>query len=278
MIVCCLAGCTGGLVEPKLQHREQDAPPQLNWSDWGLILSRCVVEDRVDYRKLLADPSPLDQLFAMLARVGPQTAPSQFPDTNNKLAYYINSYNAAIVHSVIQMAQNGRIPREAPGDLERRFRFVIDGRRRTPADLRRMALDLAGDDWRVAFALCDARRGSPPLHPRPMIGDLLDGQLDFVFRMALYAPHIVHIDHGATKRLLLWRGLYEMKDRMIADYERRMGTTHATILSVLSEWSNRKRREYLNTATGYRAEVMPADNLINQVDPPPKESARLLPF
>lgn len=278
MIAAWLCGCIGQTIQTSPQTSPAGDPPQLTWSDWGLILSQSVVQDRVDYKKILADPTPLDRLFALLARVGPTCTPDLLPDRNSRLAYYINAYNAAVVRSVILMSRDGRVPRDAPLDLEYRYRFVIDGRSRTPAELRQMAMDLAGDDWRVALALCDGRRGSPPLHPRPMIGDLLDGQLDFVTRMALYAPHVIQVSHGAEKRLLVWRGLYRMKDRMIADYERRMGTTHATLLNVLGEWANRKRREELNTAVGYKVAEMPYDNLINQAELPPRESAGLLGF
>lgn len=260
----------GCVVEPVVHDVSDEGLPRLDWSDWGLVLNRAVMEDRVDYRKILADPAPLERTLAMIARVGPKTTPDLFPDGDSRIAYYINCYNVTILRSIVALARNGDVPDKAPTDLDIRFRYRVDGELWSPADLREKVVALAGNDWRVWFALCDGRRGGPPLHPRPILGELLDGQLNFVTRMALYAPGVVQIDHGAEHRILLWRGLYSIKDRMIADYQARMGTTHATILNVLGEWSNRLRREYLNTAIGYSVAEHPFDQRINKLEEMPQ--------
>lgn len=259
---------TGCVVEPVLHETSVESAEQLDWSDWGLVLNRAVVEDRVNYKRILADPAPLERSLAMIARVGPESTPRLFTTNEDRLAYYINCYNMTIVRSVIGLAQGQTIPVKAPADLATRFLYRVDGTLWSPAQLREKAMELAGEDWRVWFALCDGQRSGPPLHPRPILGDLLDGQLTFVTRMALYAPNVVTIEIEAERRLLLWRRLYEIKDRMIADYERRMGTSHATIINALGEWSNRRRREYLNTAIGYIVAPQPVDNHINQLDAP----------
>lgn len=276
-IAALVSGCMPQTISPRIES-EGNSPSKLDWTSWALVLSRCVVEDCVDYRKLLRQPGAMERTMAMLARVGPETIPDQFPRREDRIAYYVNAYNAAIVRSVMALEQDGSIPRYAPLNLESRFRFEIDGALRTPAELHDRALDAAGDDFRVRFALCDGLRTGPPLHPRPIIADMLDGQLNFVTRMALYSPHTLRIEIGGERQLVLWEGLYEEKDRMISDYERRMGTTNATILNVLGEWSNRKRRLILNSAVGYIVTKMPVDRLINQVDPPPADNGPLSLF
>jgi len=273
-----LMGCIPQTITPHADvvgNKDIDRP---DWSDWALVLNRCVVEDRVNYRKLVADPAAMERTMAMLAATGPETTPQHFPRHEDRLAYYINAYNASIVRSVMALERDGVIPRTAPWGWEQRFRLKIDGQLRTPRDLRQLALECAGDDFRARMAMCDGRRDGPPLHPRPLLGDMLDGQLNFVTRMALYSPNLVRTEIGGERRLLLWSGLYDARLDMIADYEQRMGTTHATILNVLGEWSNRKRREVLNSAVGYIVARMPDDDLINQVDPPPAESGLLSLF
>ena len=270
-------GCMPQTITPRIEIRG-DTKPTLDWTSWALVLSRCVVEDRIDYQKLIGQPGAMERTMAMLAVVGPQSTPAQFLRREERVAYYINAYNAAIVRSVLALEENGRIPRFAPWNLESRFQFKVDGELRTAAELHKLALREGGDDFRVRFALCDGRRSGPPLHPRPIIANLLDGQLNFVTRMALYSPHMLRIEIGGARRLVLWEGLYEERDRMIAEYERRMGTSNATILNVLGEWSNRKRRLFLNTAVGYIVTRMPTDDLINQVDPPPVDEGRLSLF
>jgi hypothetical protein len=264
LTILALAGCGPRTIELKTQARPSNAAAQIDWSDWGLTLSRIVQDDRVDYRRLQEDPQPLDRFLALVARVGPETTPGQFSDRDAKLAYAINCYNATIVRSILAL----NLPARAPLDLENRYRFTIDGQLRTPADLRRMALELAPGDWRVPLTLCDGTLEGPPLWRRVYLPDMMDAQLTRVAKDVLMSPEILRIDHGAEKQLVFWRGLYAIKDDLIRDYERRNQTSHATLLNALGEWSNRTRREELNAAVGYAVVPMASDRRINHFEPP----------
>lgn len=250
-------GCVPRTIEPPAGAFSVNQPPKIDWSDWGATLSQAGPENRVDYQRIIEDPQPLDRFLARVAVVGPRSTPEQFPDRNSKLAYAINCYNATILRSIRALAGDGTAPSKLPPDLERGYRFRIDRALVTPADLRREAEALAGDDWRVRFAMCDGRWVGPPLRRHPFLADLLDAQLNEVTRTALADPQVVAIDHGAFKQLLLWSGLYEVRDRLVADYERRYHTADATVLSVVLEWSDRERRQTLNSAVGYDVAMMP---------------------
>jgi len=166
----------------------------------------------------------------------------------------------------VALAEGQRMPERLPWDIDRRFQFLIDGQPRTMADLRRSALGLAAGDWRVRLAMYSGRRDGPPLAARPFLGNLLDAQLDAVTRAALKSDQVVRLDFGASKRLLLWHGLFVIRRSLIKDYERRLHTTDATMLSVLLEWSDPFRRTTLNSAVGYPVEEMPIDRQINSVE------------
>lgn len=237
------------------------------WSDWGRVLSRVHTASGVDYSRLAADPAPLNRFLQHLADWGPRTAPADFPDRDARLAYLINAQNAAALRGVLE--HGGPAPGRLPGDLATRYRFTIDGRPTTAAELRSEARQLAGDDWRVRLALCEGRAAGPPLPPRPFLADLLDAQLNEATRLALASDGVVRIDHGESKRLLVWSGLYELRERLTADDEARRHARGATLLSVLLEWSDRPRREWLNTAIGYRVAPLPDDGLANAARPPP---------
>jgi len=265
-----LTGCAGRTIEPAAALVPKGAEPKLDWVEWGLTLARAVVDDKVDYAKLLEDRRPLDRFLALVSRVGPQSTPDQFPTRNDRLAYAINCHNAAIVRSVLALARGGTLPAYLPSDLETRFRFRIDGRLQTAADLRREVESLAGDDWRVRFALTDGTMSGPPLARNAFLGDLLDAQLNQVTQSALQAPGVVRIDHG-EQGMFLWRGLYEIKDRLIREYETETQARDASFLNVLCQWADRHRRELLNTAVGYEVALMPADNRPDAVEPPPPE-------
>ncbi|MBN2560072.1 MAG: DUF547 domain-containing protein [Phycisphaerae bacterium] len=268
-----MPGCTGRTIDlrPSDGATVRDAPIVLDWSDWGLTLSRAAAGDMVDYDRLLKGHRCLDRFLSRISRLGPQTAPRQFVDRDSRVAYLINAYNATILRSVLELARDGKLPRRAPGDLESRYRFWIDGRLRSPADLRRAVEELAADDWRVRLALCDGRGVGPPLPRQVLLGDMLDAQLNHVTCSGLLSPRVVSIDYGERKRLLVWSGLYKIKDRLIRDYENRLNTRNASFLNVLLERSDEPRREVLNSAVGYEVAMMPSSDHLNALDPAREE-------
>jgi hypothetical protein len=251
------AGCASQTIVPPAVTFSEEKPLKMDWSDWGATLSQAGSGERVNYQRMIEDPCPLDRFLARVAIVGPRSAPEQFPDRNGRLAYFINCYNATIIRSIRALARDEAAPNALPSDLETRFRFRIDGAFAAPADLRREVNRLAADDWRVRFALCDGHWVGPPLPRRPFLAELLDAQLNEVTRSALSDPRVVAINHGEFKQLLLWSGLYVIRDRLVEDYERRVHASDATILGVLLEWADRHRRETLNAAVGYDVAVMP---------------------
>jgi len=272
-----LVGCAASTVEiGPIDKPDARVPPSvMDWSDWGLTLSQVGVGERVDYDRLLKDRQPLDRFLSLASHVGPETTPDLFPDRNDQLAYALNCYNATILRSVVELAGNGKLPRHVPFGLERRLRFRIDGRLQSPADIRRSVETLIGDDWRVRLGLCDASQTGPPLPRHVFLGDLLDGQLNRLTRSALLSPQVVRIDHGECKRLLVWRGLYEIRDELVKAYEERLNTKNAYLLNVLLEWSDRPRRELLNSAVGYEVALMPASNRLNALEPAPEEERNI---
>ncbi|MCG8403801.1 MAG: DUF547 domain-containing protein [Phycisphaerales bacterium] len=237
-------------------------------ADYGLLLHRIVVDDRIDTAKLLGSRSLLDQYLAMAAHHGPESTPAQFPAKEHQQAYLINCHNAMMLHSMIGLAVDESIPERVPHNLGRRFEFMIDGVYRTASEVKTDVVSLAGADWRVRMALHTGRMDGPPLPRRVFLGDMLDAQLDHVTRQALRSEKVVRVDHGEIKRLLLWRGLFEIRRQLISDYERRFHTTGATMLNVIFEWCNRFQRETLNSAVGYPVDVMPVDHRVNSVGVP----------
>jgi len=250
---------------------DREPVESFDWSDWGLVLSIARVGDKVDYWALSEDSAALDRLLGDLARVGPESTPNLFPERNDQLAYWINAHNAALLRSLLALADDGQMPVAAPGGIDRRYAFPVDGHKRTPADMGREIERLAGDDWRVRFAVFSGTTEGPPLPERPMLGDMLGAQLDRLVPRAFASPQIVLVDHGADKRLLVWSGLYEVRARLVADYERRMQTRGADLLSVLLERSDRPRREWLNTAVGYPFVEMPVTRQISIAELTPKK-------
>lgn len=232
-------------------------------ADFGLLLHRIVTDDRINTAELIRSRVLLDRYLSFVSTTGPSSSPEQFPDAKHRLAYLINCHNAMMLRGLIALAENGSFPEKISSSLDREFAFVIDGISRTAADVKTNVTTLAEADWRVHLALYNCRMDGPPLPKYVFVGNTIDAQLDQTARDALKSEQVVKIDHGENKRLLLWRGLFEIRRQLISDYERRLHTSGATMLNVLLEWSDRFQRETLNSAVGYPIEVIPVDNRVN---------------
>jgi hypothetical protein len=244
-------------------------------SDYALLLHRIVVDDKIDFAALMKNRLLLDRYLSWMLQIELGSISAHDGIAEDLLARLINCHNALMLRSLVTLASDGALPARLPTDLNRRFRFSIGSGRAPrlvpPMSAETFASWAAAGDWRVRLALYNGCRDGPPLAKRPFLGNLLDAQLDAATRAALESDQIVRIDYGERKQLLLWHGLYAVRQTMIDDYERRVHTEGATLLSVLLEWSDAFRRETLNSAVGYPVAAMPRDRRINAL--PPAERA-----
>lgn len=224
---------------------------RVDWSDWGAFLSSAATDQGIDRAGAAAQRPRLHRFLSMLAEIGPQHTPRLLASRDHQLAYYINAYNAAIQFTNDALLADSYLPALKAAMRDTAYSFTIDGRRLTPADLRREALKLAGDDWRVELALSDGRAIGPPLWRRPYLGDMLDGQLDDAVRRAVASPRVVAMSHTEVKQLRLWWRLYALRERLVADYEARTGAKGAAVVNALLYWADSLRRAELQGAVGY---------------------------
>src|SRR5258705_11695336 len=80
-------------------NRATSATP-FDYGTWSRLLA-CVVtpEGKVDYEALAARRDLLDRFVALLASASPDTAPERFHSADHALAYWINAYNAFVLHA-----------------------------------------------------------------------------------------------------------------------------------------------------------------------------------
>lgn len=254
-------------IEPLDLPEDQVTIGNMDWSDWALTLNRICRGDQVDYGVLLEDRSSLDRALARMAAAAARTDSDLRPTDPDVGAFYINCYNAMMIRSLLELAIGNDMPATVPAGIESRYCFRLGDTLVTPAEISGF-LKMMG--WPVRFALCDGRLEGPPLPPRPFLGDLLDAQLNEAVRRSIRSENVVCIDNGESKELRLWSGLFDLREELIRDYERRYHTTDATMLNVLLEWSDRDRREVLNSAVGYAVTRMPSSgrpNAVNVAEP-----------
>ncbi len=231
----------------------------LDWGDFGLILFHvCSPDGGVNVDALHENSALIDSTVKSLADVGPRSQPAAFPESDAKTAYYINASNLLMLAELSSvMGAGGQTSRRLSPSSAQRWR--IDGGEETVFSLRNKAIAAAREDWRVRMALFSGRMDGPPLWNRVMLGDMLDVQLDEITWAAMKSPRVVRPDFSENKRLLVCEELFELKELLVEDYERRLGTSHATLLNVILEWLDGFDRESMNAVVGYPVELLPKD-------------------
>ncbi|MHC4955877.1 MAG: DUF547 domain-containing protein [Planctomycetota bacterium] len=147
------------------------------YDDWAAVLSRSVNDQgRVDYDGLLRERGQLDQFVAMLGDVGPGTTPDLFPTDEDRLAYWINAYNAVTLHQIVH-----RWPVESVGDMQAKFffwtRYRVDGKKRSLLSIENSIIRKRFDEPRIHFAVNCGSLGCPQLPREPFLPKRLEAQL-----------------------------------------------------------------------------------------------------
>jgi hypothetical protein len=159
-------------------------------SPWSRILAAHVDDaGRVAYRRLRADDEgTLDAYLAALAAADPQALPQE-----ERIAFWINAYNAVIVRAVL----DGHTAESFLG-RRRMFRWYtqpVAGAARSPDAIEeRLRRDF--DEPRIHFAIVCASSSCPRLRRRAYDGATLDAELTAATRAFLADPARNVIDPG----------------------------------------------------------------------------------
>jgi len=116
---------------------------------WSHILREYVDESgRVDFRALEKHPEPLERYVTWIAHNGPVLSNGDVETHAERLAFYLNAYNALAMYNVLE---SGFDPDQGYGFF-RRSRLRIDGRYLSLHDLEEDVIRRLGEE-RVHFAL-----------------------------------------------------------------------------------------------------------------------------
>jgi hypothetical protein len=158
------------------------------------ILEAHVVEGRVGYRGLKADPQPLNTYLADAAAV--KEADFNVWNKDEQLAFLINLYNAATLKLIVD-----HDPVESIKDIGGIFKGPWDqpavplfGKTITLNELEHGIIRKRYHEPRVHMALVCAAKGCPPLRNEAYNADKLDAQLDDQSRIYLASPAGLAID------------------------------------------------------------------------------------
>lgn len=150
------------------------------YEEYAQILKAFVVGDRVDYAGLTKSREKLERVVAAFASAVTDSVEAM--SNADKIAFYINAYNATTLLSIVE-----RYPVKSIKDIGgvwKKRKWIIAGRELTINDIEHEILRKMGEP-RIHFAINCASISCPPLYSSPYSGDSLDSQLDAATRTAL---------------------------------------------------------------------------------------------
>jgi hypothetical protein len=203
---------------------------------WNEALGRWVQPGGVKYDVVRAEEGELRRFIATLGTMGPRATPERFTTEPERLAYYINAYNALVLFAVVDNWPIDSV-HDVRGWLDPRagfgffygLRFPLDGRSINLYDLENEVIR-GFIDARIHAAINCASKSCPALMPYAFVPALLDDQLDAVTRdFCSNSPH-VRVDDEAEEIQL--SAIFEWYQTDFEEHARRLGRP-ATIVDFI---------------------------------------------
>ena len=179
-----------------------------NYSNYAQLLKAYVTDDKVDYASWIENEEDLAALEEFLERLSKIDTGSL--STSDQTAYYINLYNAVMLHVVLEkypidsVKNIGILPFSV---FKRDFVQLLD-RKVSLDEIEKSILLKDYFDPRIHFAVNCASEGCPPLRAEPFVGDRLDTQLDEQTKLFAQSERAAKIDEDqksiAYSELFKW--------------------------------------------------------------------------
>jgi len=188
IVLLLLAGCATGPqpVRPAIDAPAEEPAVYTNRSYLDLV-SKYIVEEgeKVDYEAWKSSPEDLAALqdhIDLIARVSPQSHPGQFTSRSAERSYWINAYNALVLHAVLELWPLDSV-RDVKVSLSSRVvpgkgffydrKVVVGGEETNLYKLEKQVLATQKDP-RLHFALNCASESCPVLRPWEWTEEQLD--------------------------------------------------------------------------------------------------------
>lgn len=272
----CVIGVTGAITVKALGLRTLtvsaepfDLPPEgFDYRWWNAALGRWVHSVGVDYEAVLADQEGLRRFIATLQSTGPKTTPERFTTEPERLAYYLNAYNALVLFAVVENWPIDSV-HDVRGWLDPRAGFGFFYGLQLPLDGDATNLyELENEvirgfvDARIHAAINCASKSCPALQPYAFEPSGLDAQLDAVTAaFCSSAPH-VGVDDEAEEIQL--SAIFDWYRADFEEHARRLGRP-ATIVDFILLFAAPEVGVELERArsAGYEVAFQPYDWALN---------------
>ena len=240
--------------------------------DWDAFVSRHVNDlGRVDYPAAVRDREDLDRYLAAVAAASPDATPSGFHTEADRLAYWLNAYNAWAVQVVLERYPVGSV-REVQTPFTRLatpllpkgagffffHRIQLGGAKTSLYYLENSVIRKRFDEPRVHFALNCASIGCPRLPRSAFRGESLEEQLERETRHFLAEDRNVHVD--PSQRVVRLSSIFDWYEADFTGWmERHAPQEPATLLGWLRHHAEPDRRRQLLACSDCRVEFVPYD-------------------
>ena len=173
LVVLVASGCVRRIPAPK---PDAGRDPHEAWA--RVLQTRVNDAGQIDFKAIAKDPADLEAYVAWLAKNGPKSTPEAFQTREQKLAYYLNAYNALCMYNAVK---NDVKPKQ-------KIRFFF--RTEMPMDGRKITLYALENEIvrpfnepRIHFILNCMVKGCPRLPRVPMAPETLEAQLETAARL-----------------------------------------------------------------------------------------------
>ena len=141
------------------------------------ILKEYVDSDgNVNYKGILENPYNFNQYFEFIEKISPNSHPKYFKTNNEKMAYWINTYNALIIKLMIENPGKD-ILNISMGHAIWLTKFRVGDEKISLYKIEHQILKKMNDP-RIHFAINCGSKSCPPLGRRIFLPETLDAQLE----------------------------------------------------------------------------------------------------
>lgn len=236
---------------------ETPAPPPIRFDTVGVDASAdvsdlaAVLAEAVDEQGYLImdDYLPLeDRLVAQLRRFavsGPQSSPELYPDTDAKLAYWLNVRTAWAMYLAAQWAREDAMSGDGMGEQV----FVADGREMTLRGIDQRLEKLGGYHAVIAAPCMNLQRVRVP--SMPLLPDYVQEHIRTWFAVFVDDEQRFIID-VADKAVRFPPVIWRYREEIRAEYTRRYGVHDVTLTTCLLPYVDGSAMRRLQNAIGYR--------------------------
>ena len=192
-----------------------------SYDAWNALLRDIVTpEGKVDYGRLAERRATLDQFIGELGAASPDSQPAFFPTEEDRLAYWINAYNAFTLHAILAEYPVSSVWKTRDGQFFQRRRHVAGGRAVSLDDIEHEILRGRFAEPRIHFAINCGSNGCPPMRPAAYEGRGLRETLRAATEQFLGSEWNCRVDRDA-RRIFISR-IFKM---YAEDFAGRSGST-----------------------------------------------------